>query len=186
MKKLVFALLLCIATSFVVQAQTKEETVTWLTEKMMKPGFFELYRARGNNATAKIISVRFDDNYLIIEGTLNYNDLKYVSYGDKIRSYEDRFTYSINLSKLTDAVFGYHNSIATDGNAIREYLYAEEWGYKYGDWTLLEFNTTNIYTYSTGKIGVVSNIEPDILERFKKAIKHYQTLMTVKKSTETF
>lgn len=55
-----------------------------------------------------------------------------------------------------------------------------------GETDLLKQEEAKTYINSDGIISINSSFEPDIIERFTKAIEHYKTLMTVKKSTETF
>ncbi|WP_343557185.1 hypothetical protein [Sphingobacterium sp.] len=110
--------------------QTKEETIKWLTEKMMKENFFEEDHYTGTTP-AKITRAIFDDNFVIINGVYS-RDYKV---GGRDYRIKENFKYGINLSKLSE-----------------------------ND----------------------DKVEPEILDRFKKALKHYTTLMTSKKSNETF
>lgn len=182
MKKLLFALLLCLITSYAVQAQTKEETITWLTEKMMKPGFF-----KDDYNYKKIIAdkVEFDDNFLTVythwvSKDEVWNGSRYI-----LTEYKQFNKYKINLAKLSEHFFKYPEFISTEGSNI-EYAHTwERYGWNSGVYGLQETKKGKEYIERLN-IRIGEEVEPDIQERFSKAIKHYQTLMTLKKSAETF
>jgi len=181
MKKLLFAALFCLVTSFTAQAQTKEETIAWLTEKLMKTGFFT-YTYYGFIEDVKIDTAQFDENFLILKGSTKGD--KY--YNGKVSStYKRNFYYKIDLSKLEDYILCNAN-ICSKNNSIKQISSWEKFGYKAGSWELLDLGTENEYTSRTYILEIVESVEPDIIERFKKAIKHYQSLMTIKKSAEKF
>ena len=160
------------------QAQTKEETVKWLIEKMMNPDFYWLKRV------TKIHMVKFDENYLEIK-----LDSKIIERGDnsfeRVKTETNGF-YKIDLSKM---ILDYSGGFQTNGNNI----YREE-----NDFTIVSRNGGNDYLFDEKRhhhknytseiygIRINDNFEPNIKERFQKAIKHYQSLMTVKKSNEAF
>ncbi len=172
------SILICLVGLFMLagtqttQAQTKEETIAWIKEKMMKKDFWRPNR-RGE-LTYHIpemyaTRVDFDDNYL-------YLNIYYLMKEEHIRLRqkpdvtEKTHTdyYRIDLSKLDtgDILYG---RIETKGNYIRHQHDYGETKYKNG-----------LDSY------INPNCESDILERLKKAMEHYISLMTVKKSNETF
>jgi hypothetical protein len=126
---------------------------------MMKAGFFEDHYSP---AAVKISKVQFDDNFLTITGTSNYDEKKYGSYGDVIYTHKKSFSYTIDMAKLVDNVTSILHTIETTTDAIKGYKAVERYGYKHGNWELLENDVSNLYTKSTYPIKIVGNSEPDI------------------------
>lgn len=69
MKKLLFTTLFCLVTSFTAQAQTKEETITWLQDKLSK------YLRRSNECNIENLSVKVETCNFII--SYSWNNTKY-------------------------------------------------------------------------------------------------------------
>lgn len=163
------------------QAQTKEETVKWLTEKMMKDHFFEMSYFTGVTP-AKIYKVRLDDNYLVIDGEYIWD------YKDNGRNYRQKeiFNYEIDLAKLSDEVYLYGSYIATKGNFIKESSDWKKYRWQNGEYILIDSKLSKEYKHYMQQVRINDKVESEILERVAKALKHYQSLMTIKKSNETF
>ena len=133
------------------QAQTKEETVKWLTEKMMKPCFLadmNDYRYR-----AKIIYVKFDDNFLYYTKETTWSES-----GETTRSY----LMKVDLTKV--------KPIKEDGILETDGKYVE---------ALNEKGEVQHVSNSAFWINE-SDCENDLIPRFQKALNHYISLMTVK------
>lgn len=190
----IFCIIAFIALAKNSEAQTKEETVKWLTEKMMKDGFFKFLNIFGTRPV-KITTIDFDDNFLTINGFWRATD----DAGREGRVVD--FQYEINLAKLPNELDltiipkeitlpsheeGKINFIRTNGNHVKVTLKIIDYEIINEVWkqTETEIKTENRnYLYN---LVIANNFEPDIIERFTKALKHYISLMTVKKSTETF
>ncbi|MDM1297179.1 hypothetical protein HXZ94_01480 [Empedobacter falsenii] len=174
MKKLITLFVLFLSIG-IANAQTKEETIKWLTEKMMSPDFL-----KASYAKFEVSSVEFDENYLTIVGmtkTSEY-DRKWSLYTDTY-SYE---TYTIDLSKTSVS----NGAFISDGNYIKlKYRIVEYTGMR-KDELFKGDESSEEYFRNNTELRVNYSFEPDIVERFSKAIEHYKTLMSVKKSTETF
>lgn len=89
------------------QAQTKEETVKWLTEKMLSPNFFYI----DANKQKKVKSVKLDDNFLII----NYTFSTY--YRNKWGEQENVYQRSISIN-LVHLILENLPRFSTNGNNI--------------------------------------------------------------------
>ena len=169
-----------------VQSQTKEETIDWLTEKMKKPNFFKMDSYTYSDVSAVIDNIKFEENFLTIRGTFKYDDMKYGTSDKVVASTRKDFIYKINLADLKEGYLASYGAFGTNSNSIYYYNYWEKMGYKHGEWQLIDFESKDVFVSNTSLIQVNSNIETDIRERFAKAIKHYQSLMTIKKSDEKF
>jgi len=82
MKKLLFALLLCFITSYAVQAQTKEETITWLQEKLQKYIYYDYYGWKAEDISVKVSECSITVQYTLIEppivGNQKYHNQYYI------------------------------------------------------------------------------------------------------------
>ena len=171
-----FAILLSLGLA---NAQTKEETVKWLTEKMMSPNFFQYHEEHPSDNNKTVInSLTFDDNILTVVGI--YNSKGRDREGNWTNEFS--FEYIIDLSQLDDNdVFNYQFGFRSKKQSIRMKLNQKSWqeGYRPRE---NNYDELNNYT----SITINSSFDVDIVERFTKALQHYKSLMTVKKSTETF
>lgn len=143
--------------------------------------FFEEDHYTGTTP-AKITRAIFDDNFLIIDGVYSRD------YKEGGRDYRIKvnFKYGINLSKLSENVYEYGKYIATNGNFIEEIRDWRKYRWQNGEYQLIDSKPSKEYISYMRAVQINDKVEPEILDRFKKALKHYTTLMTSKKSNETF
>ncbi len=71
MKKLLFALLLCFITSYAVQAQTKEETITWVNQKLQTYLYLDWFGATTEDLTIKVTECFITINFTYVANERN-------------------------------------------------------------------------------------------------------------------
>ena len=177
--KNLFTLFAIILSLGVTNAQTKKP-VAKKTDTPTKAETTVVYHEEhpsDNNKTV-INSLTFDDNILTVVGI--YNSKGRDREGNWTNEFS--FEYIIDLSQLDDNdVFNYQFGFRSKKQSIRMKLNQKSWqeGYRPRE---NNYDELNNYT----SITINSSFDVDIVERFTKALQHYKSLMTVKKSTETF
>lgn len=79
MKKKLFVLLLCFMASYALQAQTKEETISWLQEKLQK------YIVVGEKA--KNVKVIVNECFI----TISYDENEYYTNGNLYKTFNNQY-----------------------------------------------------------------------------------------------
>jgi hypothetical protein len=145
-----------------MQAQTKEETVKWLREKMTKECFLEDDKL---NRKVRIVSVKLDDNFLSIDVEIKKE--KDDNFGKAGRTLHQ---VRVDLTHLDLGFITKFGGLATDG--------------KYVEVSEGPLNKSLLTSYYFFKIN--PSCEPDIINRFRRAIEHYLSLIPTRKSSEIF
>ncbi|PUV25130.1 hypothetical protein [Sphingobacterium athyrii] len=145
-----------------MQAQTKEETVKWFTEKMMKECFLEDDK---RNNKVRITSVKLDDNFLTIDVEIKKD--KDDNFGKAIHVLHQVKVDLIHLDLGFITQFG---GLSTKG--------------KYVELSEGPVSKTLLTSYYFFRIN--PSCEPDIANRFRRAIEHYLSLLPARKGNEIF
>jgi len=156
MKKATTLFLLFTISSF---AQTKEETIAWITEKLEKHGTFS-----GSNQKIQIIKVTpCEISYIYSEKDGQY--------------YTEKFNPSSSVWKTIEddnsKDFAYVKVKAVSGKVIEKY---------FNNWSNGRDISTGDTKYS-GHILIFYKGEPDMGERLAKALNHLATFCEKKKET---
>lgn len=164
MKTIAKMMFICMFIGLVnkMQAQTKEETVKWFTEKMMKECFLEDDKL---NRKVRIVSVKLDDNFLTIDVEIKKE--KDDNFGKAGRILHQ---VRVDLNHLDLGFITKFGGLATNG----KYVEVSE-----GPW-----NKGLLTSYYFFKIN--PSCEPDIINRFRRSIEHYISLIPARKGNEIF
>jgi hypothetical protein len=164
MRTIAKMMLMCMFISLVnkMQAQTKEETVKWLKEKMTKECFLEDDKL---NRKVRIGSVKLDDNFLMIDVEIKKE--KDDNFGKAGRTLHQ---VRVDLTHLDLGFITQFGGLATNG----KYVEVSE-----GQW-----NKSLLTSYYFFKIN--PSCEPDIINRFRRSIEHYLSLIPARKGNEIF
>lgn len=145
-----------------MQAQTKEETVKWLTEKMMKECFLEDDK---RNNKVRIMSVKLDDNFLTID--VEIKKAKDDNFGKAMHVLHQ---VKVDLTHLDLGFITQFGGLATTGKYV-----------ELSEGPLNKILLTSYYFFR-----INSSCEPDITNRFRRSIEHYLSLIPARKSSEIF
>ncbi|MDR6733454.1 hypothetical protein [Sphingobacterium sp. 2149] len=145
-----------------MQAQTKEETVKWLREKMTKECFLENDKL---NRKVRILAVKLDDNFLMIDVEIKKE--KDDNFGKAGRALHQ---VSVDLTHLDLDFITQYGGLATNG--------------KYVEVSEGPLNKGLLASYYFFRIN--PSCEPDIINRFRRSIEHYLSLIPARKGNEIF
>ncbi|UQA77559.1 hypothetical protein K2F45_11490 [Sphingobacterium siyangense] len=145
-----------------MQAQTKEETVKWLREKMTKECFLENDKL---NRKVRILAVKLDDNFLMIDVEIKKE--KDDNFGKAGRALHQ---VSVDLTHLDLDFITRYGGLATNG--------------KYVEVSEGPLNKGLLASYYFFRIN--PSCEPDIINRFRRSIEHYLSLIPARKGNEIF
>lgn len=128
MKKLLFATLFCLITLYAVQAQTKEETITWLQEKLKKNVTLNCYECEGVNYDVQVSECFITIKYSVLQNSgkkyvglkdiipiqgveLSVNDIKMKDKSSSVTHIDSEgnatygFSTALNLRKADENLF---------------------------------------------------------------------------------